>query len=90
MRDAGAEAIVLVANSSDDLIAVRSMAELANEQRLPIISHWGITGGDFHARAQQYLPGVELSFLQTYTFLAPTHKDKSIAVLAAYCKPFKG
>ena len=90
LRDAGAEVIVLVANAPDGLVAVRAMAAMDSAHRLPIISHWGITGGDFYVRAQEFLSRVELSFLQTYSFIAPRQKNKNAAVLAAYCKHFQG
>ena len=47
LRAAGAEAIIFVANDSEAVILCREVAALPVDQRVPIISHWGVTGGDF-------------------------------------------
>jgi len=47
LRAAGAQAIAFVANDSEAVILCREMAALPPKQRLPIISHWGVTGGNF-------------------------------------------
>ena len=44
---AGAQAIILVANDDEGAILVSEVAALPEKKRLPIISHWGVTGGDF-------------------------------------------
>lgn len=66
LRAAGAEGIVLVANDDEAAILIREMAQLPSEQRLPILSHWGITGGQWQAGAA--LEKVDLSVVQTFSF----------------------
>ena len=44
---AGAQGILLVANESEGATLVRELAALPRARRLPIASHWEITGGDF-------------------------------------------
>lgn len=63
---AGAEAIVLVANAPEGAVAVSEMASRSVETRVPIYSHWGITGGDFAEKVGlDTLKNVELWVLQT-------------------------
>jgi len=68
LRAAGAQAIILVANDDEAAILVREMAALPQEQRLPILSHWGVTGGEFAAQAGPALQQVDLSVIQTFSF----------------------
>ena len=68
LRAAGAQAIILVANDDEAAIFVREVAALPQEQRLPILSHWGVTGGEFAAQAGPALQRVDLSVIQTFSF----------------------
>jgi len=88
--DAGADVVMLVANPVDGVMAVNSMAELPAGERLPIISHWGITGGDFHAQAAGVIESVELTFLQTYSFFEPPFPERAAHFSEAYCAAFGG
>jgi branched-chain amino acid transport system substrate-binding protein len=65
---AGAEAIVLVANDDEAAILVREVAALPSSQRLPILSHWGVTGGEFVKQAGPALQQVDFSVIQTFSF----------------------
>ncbi|MCF8081654.1 MAG: ABC transporter substrate-binding protein [Deltaproteobacteria bacterium] len=87
-REAGADVIILVANAPEGIVAVTSMAGLPPEQRLHIISHWGITGGEFFKHAEERLKQVHLVFLQTYSFLDPPFPEKAEALFSAYQKKF--
>lgn len=42
-----ADCILLVANAPEGKVIARAMVSLPESQRIPIYSHWGITGGDF-------------------------------------------
>jgi branched-chain amino acid transport system substrate-binding protein len=68
LRDAGAQAIVLVANDDEAAILVREIAALPAAQRLPIISHWGVAGGDFVGQAGPALQQVDFTVIQTFSF----------------------
>ncbi len=65
---AGAKAVVLVANDDEGVILVREVAALPTSQRVPIISHWAITGGEFFKQAGAVLQEVDLSVIQTFSF----------------------
>lgn len=69
MRHAGAQAIILVANEVEGSILLKEIAALPKDQRLPIISHWGITGGNFTQLTCNALKQVDLSVIQTYSFI---------------------
>jgi branched-chain amino acid transport system substrate-binding protein len=66
---AGAQALLLVSNANEAQILVREMAALPARERLPIVSHWGITGGRMAELAGPALAKVELSVVQTYSFI---------------------
>lgn len=66
--DAGAQAIVLVANDDEAALLVREVAQLPSAIRVPIISHWGITGGRFVQEAGPALRNVDFSVIQTFSF----------------------
>jgi branched-chain amino acid transport system substrate-binding protein len=68
LRTAGAQAIVLVANDDEAAVLVREVAALPQEERLPILSHWGVTGGEFVAQAGPALQQVDFSVIQTFSF----------------------
>ena len=85
---AGADVIMLVANPSDGLNVVETMAAQPQEHRMPIISHWGITGSDFYGQGRTAIEAVDLTFLQTYSFFQPPFPAKSDAFYASYCARF--
>ncbi|MBF0135169.1 MAG: DctP family TRAP transporter solute-binding subunit [Magnetococcales bacterium] len=60
-----ADVAVLVVNTNEGMQWVRSL--VARKMSLPIISHWGITGGDFFGKTRDVLDKVDLSFLQTFS-----------------------
>lgn len=66
---AGAQAVVLVANDDEAALLVREMAPLPAAQRVPILSHWGVTGGRFVEAAGPALRSVDFSVIQTFSFL---------------------
>ena len=68
LRDAGAQAILLVANDDEAAVLVREVAALDKASRLPILSHWGITGGQFFKASGEALKEVDFSVVQTFSF----------------------
>ncbi len=65
---AGADVIVLVANDDEAALLVRELSSLAAARRVPIISHWGVTGGRFVSAAGPALAQVDFSVIQTFSF----------------------
>ncbi|RKF14251.1 hypothetical protein DBZ36_16400 [Alginatibacterium sediminis] len=78
----GADCVLLVANSAEGEVIVRAMSKLQRDKRLPIISHWGITGGSFTDNVSiTERESVDLSFVQScFSFLAPQLNDFSKSV----------
>ena len=68
LRAAGAEAIVLVANDDEAAVLVREVAALPKAERIPILSHWGVTGGEFVKQAGPALQQVDFTVIQTFSF----------------------
>lgn len=76
----GADALILVANEAEAVPFVKQIAELPAEKRLPIISHWGILGGDFALMAGQALKKLDLTVVSTFSFAANSSvKAKKVA-----------
>jgi branched-chain amino acid transport system substrate-binding protein len=65
LAEAGAQAILLVANDDEAAVLVREVATLPPQRRLPILSHWGVTGGDFVGQAGPALQEVDFAVIQT-------------------------
>ena len=66
--DAGAQAVLLVANDDEAAVLVREMAALPRDKRVPVLSHWGVTGGRFAQAAGAALRDVDFSVIQTFSF----------------------
>lgn len=89
LDEQGAQCVLLVCNPLEGVVAVKSMASREKTDRLPIISHWGITGGDFAEMTKEFLPQVDLSFLQTHSFIQPRYPERSNRLLEAYRARFE-
>jgi branched-chain amino acid transport system substrate-binding protein len=85
---AGAQAVVLVANDDEAAILVKEIAALPPSQRLPVLSHWGVTGGNFTKQAGPELQQVDFSVIQTFSFFNADPKPlaafmKTVATISA-------
>ncbi|MDH5425070.1 MAG: ABC transporter substrate-binding protein [Gammaproteobacteria bacterium] len=79
---AGAQAIILVANDDEGASLVSEMVSLPKDQRLPIISHWGVTGGDFigQMKTADALDQINFSVVQTFSLFS-AKQDKVADVM---------
>ena len=77
------QTLLMVANEAEGTYIVRQMAALPKEQRIPVLSHWGIAGGDFARLAGPALDEVDLLVIQSFTFSGAT-SAKALAVSRAY------
>lgn len=84
LKEDGADVILFVGNSPEGAALIRAMAELPAKQQLPVISHWGITGGNFFRETKGKLDKVDLVFLQTFSFLKPRFPRRAAKVFEAY------
>lgn len=67
LKNSGAEALMLVANAAPAAQVMRSLTRINWD--VPIVSHWGISGGRFPELAGDLASQVE--FVQTYSFFGP-------------------
>lgn len=88
LAEAGPDVILLVANAPEGLEIVKSMASRPVKDRIPIISHWGITGGEFFDQAKDVIKNVDLSILQTFSFIEPSFPDRAEKIVEAYVKRY--
>ena len=81
---AGADVLVLVANDREGSILVNEIVTLPETQWLPILSHWGITGGDFFQKTESALQQLDFSVIQTFSFfkVAPAMREHFMAQAA--------
>lgn len=68
IRSAGADAILLVANELEGALLVREVAARPVAERLPILSHWGVTGGDIHRMSEGRISEVDFEVVQSFSF----------------------
>lgn len=66
IKKSSADSIIMVANTKEGTILVEEMIKQGST--LPIISHWGITGGTFFKENKGILDKINLHFLQTFSF----------------------
>ncbi len=82
LKGAGADAIILVGNAAPAAVVIRSLDRMG--WSVPVISHWGISGGRFTELAG---PSAEkVAFVQTYSFFKSGPKGEQ--VLAALEKAY--
>ena len=80
----GADVLVLVANDREGSILCNEIVTLPQEQRLPILSHWGVTGGTFFEQTKDALQQLDFAVVQTFSFFKvdPARRDRFMAVAA--------
>jgi branched-chain amino acid transport system substrate-binding protein len=71
LRAAGAEAIVFVANDAEAAFLVEEMAHLPPDELVPLICHWGVTGGRFAELVGDAFERVDITVIQTFSFDNP-------------------
>jgi len=64
LKNAGADVVILVANAPEGAQVVKSLAKIG--WKVPMVSHWGVSGGRFAELTGELSDGVV--FFQTYSF----------------------
>lgn len=82
LRQAGADAILLVANEIEGAVLLREIAMRPKGEQLPVIAHWGVTGGEFFKQARAALAQTDFAVVQTYSFV-DARDPRAKQVLAA-------
>lgn len=86
LKESHADSIILVAPSNEAVQLVKTLDSA--QTLLPIISHWGITGGNFFAQIQPIIPKLDLHLLQTFSFGDP-HNGPRHALHLKYVKTYQ-
>lgn len=66
----GAQAVLFIANDAEGAVLIREVAAMPANERLPLIMHWGVTGGSLAQSAGDAMSSLDLSVVQTFSFLA--------------------
>ncbi|MFT5450786.1 MAG: C4-dicarboxylate-binding protein DctP [Enterobacterales bacterium] len=82
LYDAGTEVIIFVGNPVEAAKMLKVISK--QEQPIAVISHWGITGGEFPVLAGDALDKVDLRVLQTFSFI-----DNKASNVEALVKQYK-
>ncbi|WPL16435.1 Leu/Ile/Val-binding protein precursor [Thiorhodovibrio winogradskyi] len=85
---AEADSLIFVGNAPDGVHLIDALLARPASARLPVISHWGIAGGDFAAPLGARLDAVDLVFPQTFSFLDPPRPPRAERVLRRYREQF--
>ena len=88
LRAAGADSLILVGNAAPGAQVIKSLQRSA--WSVPVVSHWGISGGQFPELAGSWAGKVH--FVQTYSFFGPQTEvgKKVLAALEAKYPDVKG
>jgi len=93
----GADVIFFVGNAPEGKTFAQAMIDLPEKARLPLRSHWGITGGDFAQLIDAGMrKSIDLQFIQTrFSFLSRPRSefaqqvlDRAIAELPGIQSPY--
>ena len=81
--------VLLVANSKEGALLVKAIAGYPGQKTLPILSHWGITGGSFHEEVSHTIRSkVNLKFIQTNFNFNQNSSQRGKLVLETFRKKF--
>lgn len=66
----GADALLIVANDIEASRLIRQLSEHPSIARLPMISHWGVTGGNMVEASGPMFDTLDFSTVQTFSFFS--------------------
>lgn len=67
--ESNGQALMFVGNEKEGAILFKEVASMPISERLPIISHWGVSGGIIHELAGDALSKIKVDVIQTFTFI---------------------
>lgn len=86
----GASVMLMIANEGEGASIVNEVANRPEASRLPIVAHWGITGGAFATLTGDALNKVDLRVIQTFSFVNnPRPKAQALAKKAMAAQDVK-
>lgn len=83
LREAGAQALLLTANAGEAATLAKGMLKLPASERLPVVSHWGVTGGKLPDMVGPDFYKLDFRVVQTYTFIGQKSL-KAATVISAH------
>lgn len=83
LRGAGAQAVLLTANAEEGALLAKVMLKLPMAERVPIVSHWGVTGGKLPALVGADFYKLDFRVVQTYSFI-DQHSPQAVNVISAH------
>lgn len=69
LLDRGAQGILLTANAEEAAVLAKAMLSLPPAERLPVASHWGVTGGNLPKLVGPDFFKLDFAVVQTYSFI---------------------
>jgi branched-chain amino acid transport system substrate-binding protein len=69
LRERGAQGILLTANAEEAAVLAKALLSLPVNERLPIISHWGVSGGNLPKLVGPGFFNLDFAVVQTYSFI---------------------
>ena len=88
IANSGSDCVIFVGNAIEGAVFMRAIDELGFD--LPVLSHWGITGGDFAEKlGPEVLNNLDLHFVQScFSFVSSKQTDFSESVFKRAQKLF--
>lgn len=83
LRSAGAQAVLLTANAEEGALLAKVMLKLPEAERMPVVSHWGVTGGKLPALVGSDFYKLDFRVVQTYSFI-DQHSTQAVNVITAH------
>lgn len=69
LAQAGAQGLMLTANGDEAAVCLKFMLTLPPRERLPVASHWGVTGSDLPKMVGAGFFDLDFAVIQTYSFI---------------------
>lgn len=82
----GAESLIIVSDSFEGSKIVQALSK--EKKKIPLISHWGMMGGDFFKENREALSKIDFSFFQTFSF-SQKENQASQKLFKAYTQSYK-
>jgi branched-chain amino acid transport system substrate-binding protein len=84
---AGARGLVLTANAEEASVLLKVLLAMPAGDRLPVASHWGVTGGDLPGLVGPGFLDLDFAVVQTYSFI-DDRSATAARVIAAHRRLF--
>jgi branched-chain amino acid transport system substrate-binding protein len=85
---AGAQVVLLVANDLEGSLLIRQLGAQPDVLRVPIVAHWGVTGGNMVEASGPTLADLDFTVVQTFSFF--TAQPRALATFKKTVKEMAG